>query len=176
MIGERSHTSAYPIPARPRRLESKSRPSWQRRWDAQPAPAGRSRVGDALARSVLVQLMLAMTFVAVAALLYLAQASQASVLDYNIAALQAERSQLNSQNAGLQATATSLRSLPRIEAAASTQLHMTTPGMSGTIWIKPVLPTLAAPPLPSYDPRSAQKESQPLAWMKRVFSFVKSSL
>ena len=176
MIGQR-----YAVPARTGRRFSQSHPSSQTRTPAsgyrdRPAAAGRKLFADALARSVLIQLMLAMTFVAFAALLYLAQASQASVLDYNIAALQADRSQLNSQNANLQAGATSLRSLKRIDAAATNQLHMTKPDISSTIWIRAVLPAASFLSAPTDDPLSAQKQSQPLGWMTRLLSFLKSSL
>ena len=149
--------------------------AWQR-WTARPTIASPQQLLESLGQSVLVQLMLAMTFIALAALLYLAQASQASVLQYRIADLQAERTQLQEQNADLQAMATGLQSIPRIDWTATQQLHMVKQGISNTVWVKPVTPGVA-PPRPLHaDTVSAQQLSQPLAWMKRFFHLIKTSL
>lgn len=143
---------------------------------AVPAVAGRERVSRLLGDSTLVQVMLAMTFVAVAALLYLSQASEADVLQLNIASLQQERYVLNSQNADLHAQATQLQSLQRVDWAAQNQLHMTRPDLSTAIWVSPVLPNL--PPAPRADAASsaAERASQPLAQIERFIAFVHASL
>jgi cell division protein FtsL len=174
MIGERYATAG--------RLAARDRASLSRRWAARPAIAGRERLTQALGQSVLVQLMLAMAFVALAALLYLAQASQASVLQFNIADLQDQQAQLNVQNANLHATAISLESLQRVDTIAIRQLHMTTPDLSTSIWVHPVIPCSGTPcgwstirPL-NADTVSAERQSQPLGWMRRFVALVKSSL
>jgi cell division protein FtsL len=122
--------------------------------------------------------MLAMACIAMAALLYLAEASQSSVLQYNIDALQAQRSQLSAQNANLQAQATSLSSIQRIGAEAADQLHMSRPGISSTIWLNPIVPWFSQPAIPTARAEilAAQRQSQPLAWMGRFLAFLESSL
>lgn len=136
----------------------------------------RERLGQLTADSTLVQLILAMTCVAAAGLLYLAQASQVSVLQYNIAGLQYQQTTLNARNASLRATATQLQSLQRIDTAATNQLHMVKPDLSTAIWI-----TAAAPPVVrihafNADTVAAERASQPLAWMTRFVTVVRSSL
>lgn len=168
MIGERYATAG--------RLARRDRSSLPRRWAARPAVAGRQRLAQALGQSVLIQLMLAMTFVALAALLYLAQASQASVLQFNIAGLQDQQAQLTVQNANLRATATSLESVQRIDTIAVRQLHMTTPALSRSVWVEPVIPQVAPIRPFNADTLSAQRRSQPLAWMRRFVALVRSSL
>jgi cell division protein FtsL len=120
--------------------------------------------------------MLAMTFVAVAALLYLAQASQASVLEFNIADQQSQQIQLTAQNASLQSTAIALQSLQRVDQIATTQLHMTKPDPSSAIWVRPVIPNVVAIRPLNADTLSAQRQSEPLAWMARVITRIKSVL
>lgn len=163
-----------------------SSPSTSSRW--RPAAFQFARLADTLGRSVLVQLLLAMSFVALAALLYLLQASQASVLDVNIAQLQSDRAQLVAQNAALRTTATSLQSLQRVDDLATRQLHMARPDLSRTIWIRPLLPrmvqggTLGADSgLSAGDPQGAEmpaaaQRSTPLGWMKRLIALVRASL
>lgn len=138
------------------------------------AVAGRERFSQAFNGSILVQLMLAMSFVAVAALLYLAQASQASILQVNIDALKTDRMQLTSQNGNLHAVVGGLQSPTRIEAAAAGQLHMTQDGPA--IWVDPVAPPVSLPREVNADTLAAQQDSQPLAWLKNAFDVVKSSL
>jgi cell division protein FtsL len=120
--------------------------------------------------------MLAMSCVALAGLLYLAQANQASVLQYNIAELQVERVQLTAQDGTLRAAAMPLQSPQRIVSAAQTQLHMQQPNPSNTLWIAPTFSQVALPPSPAASSQAAQQRSQPLAWMRRVFGAVKASL
>lgn len=117
------------------------------------------------------QLMLSMGLIAFAALIYLNQASQVSVMQFNIADLQQRQSDLESKNANLYATATSLQSLTRIEALAVTRLHMTKFDDSRTIWVYPVVPQVAAPAI-SDSQTAAQQRSQPLEWMKNSLAFL----
>jgi cell division protein FtsL len=126
--------------------------------------------------SMLLQLMLAMCFVAGAAVLYLAQASQTSVMEYDIAGLQRQELQLNLKNADLHSVATNLQSFQRIGAIATDQLHMIKPAPSATIWIRPAVPWVPSSPLPEVSTNQATRRSQPLAWMRNFFSFVASSL
>jgi cell division protein FtsL len=124
----------------------------------------------------MVQLMLAMSLVAFAALLYLIQASQASVLEYNIAELQAQQVQLQAANAHLHAQVTTLQSPQRIDTLATTQLHMTKPDLSTAIWVTPVLPRVVFPRPLNADVVDAQRASQPLTWFEHMATFVKLSL
>jgi cell division protein FtsL len=143
---------------------------------AVPSPRDVERLAQSLARSVLVQLMLAMTCLSIVALLYLAQASLASVAEYNIAELESARSQLTAQNASLHATITTLQSVQRIDIIATTQLHMAGAKPSDAIWIQPVVP--AVPPIhpPEANTAAAQKQSQPVGWVARFVRFVRASL
>jgi cell division protein FtsL len=124
----------------------------------------------------MVQLMLAMSLVAFAALLYLVQASQASVLEYNIAELQAQQVQLQATNADLHAQVTALQSPTRIDLLARNQLHMTKPDISTAIWVRPVMPRITSPRPLNADLVEAQRASQPLAWLQHLVTFVKLSL
>ena len=176
MIGEQ-----YALPARARKSRAAARPSVASAQarptrTAHAAVAGRERLAQALDRSVLAQLVLAMTCVAVALLLYLAQASQASVLEFRIAALESARTQLTAQNATLHASATALQSLQRIDSAATNRFHMIRPDLSTTLWIRPIIPSVRPLPPANADRATAQQRSQPLAWMIRFMSAVKSSL
>ena len=143
---------------------------------AAPALAGCARLGQYVERSVLMRLMFAMFFIAVAAVLYLQQAGQASVLEYNIAALQSEQLQLNMRNANLHASATDLQAPQRIESMATGQLQMLKPDPSNTIWNRPLVPRVAAAPPPDVTLATADRVSSPLAWISRTLSFIKSSL
>lgn len=165
MIGEQ-----YAGTARARRRTHKR---WQ--WPSTEAIAGRKRVALALGDSVLVQLLLAMSFVAMALLLYLAQASQADVLQLTISELQQDHAVLIARNASLHASATQLQSLRRIDAAATGQLHMTKPNLATTLWVRPVLPTLAATPQLT-STQVAQQQSEPLAELQRAWSNFLASL
>ena len=124
----------------------------------------------------MVQLMLAMSLVAFAALLYLVQASQASVLEYNIAELQTEQVQLQATNADLHAQVTALQSPTRIDLFARNQMHMTKPDISTAIWVRPVLPRIVSPRPLNADLVDAQHASEPLAWLEHLAAFVKMSL
>lgn len=161
------------VRARPRRTWSLA-PPW-RRWTSRSALAGRARL-TALRQSVLVRLILAMTLMALAALLYLAQASQVSVLQFSIAELQTERTQLALENASLRMTATNLKSVRRVDRLASDQLHMTKPDISTSVWVWPVIPTMPATPTRTADRASALQASQPVAWMHRFIRLVVSEL
>lgn len=145
-------------------------------WAGRSITMKRERLGQLTADSTLVQLMLAMTCVAAAGLLYLAQASQVSVLQYNMAGLQYQQTTLSAQNASLRATATQLQSLQRIDTAATSQLHMTKPDLSNAIWITPVTPPAVQIRPSNADTVAAERASQPLAWMSQVFTVVRSSL
>lgn len=155
------------------------RPSLPRRWPGRFARSDRSLalpLADSVGGSVLVRLMLAMTFVALAALFYLAQATQVSVLQFSIADLQAQRTQLLADNANLRVQATALQSLQRIDTLASTQLHMTKRDISTDIWVRPVVPRVPTVRGADADTVLAVQASRPLAWMTRVLSLVESSL
>lgn len=143
---------------------------------ARVARAGQERLADWLQSSVLVQLVLAMGFVALAALLYLGQASQVSVLEVNISDLQSRQVQLNADYASLEANATSLQSLQRVEHLATTQLHMTRPDLSTAVWVQPVLPRIVPLRPLNADTLAAQRASEPLAWIRHVVGLVQSSL
>jgi hypothetical protein len=94
----------------------------------------------------------------------------------NIGDLQAAQTQLRMDNASLHATATSLQSLQRVDAIATNQLHMARPDLSNTIWIRPVTPRLGVIRAVNADTVEAQRQSQPLAWMRRAIAVVRSSL
>jgi cell division protein FtsL len=143
---------------------------------ARPAIAGRARLSLSLGNSVLIQLGLAMSLVALAAMIYLFQASQVSILEMNIGDLQNQQVQLRVDNAALQMTASSLQSIQRVDAIATNQLHMTKPDISSSIWITPVNPHLTAIRAVNADVVAAQRQSEPLAWMQNFATFVKSSL
>lgn len=169
MISERVVGVGRAGPARPGAM-------WRPRLTATPAVAGRTRVIEAVNKSVLAQLMLAMGCVAFAALLYMAQASQISVQQINISLLQSERAQVMTDNTNLHTTATSLSAVKRIESVAVGQLHMAEPSLSSTVWIKPVFPRIHAAPLLSESTLTAERRSEPLAWMTRFVTFVRFSL
>ena len=143
---------------------------------ARTAHASRQRLADWTQSSVLLQLVLAMGLVALAALLYLAQAGQVSVLQYNIADLQARQVQLNAQYASLEASATSLQSLQRVEHLATAQLHMIRPDLSTAVWVQPVIPRITPLRPINADTVTAERASQPLAWIRHVVQQVQSSL
>src|SRR5947209_5675735 len=104
MISERA------VVARPGVLRAPTTtPRWAR-LTARPSIAGRERLGLAVSQSFLVQLALIMTFVAVAALLYMAQAGQVSVRQIDINTLTTERMNLVSTNTNLRALETRLQS------------------------------------------------------------------
>lgn len=171
MISERA---ALGRPGAVRR--SDATPALRLRLTARPAVAGRERLADALGGSVLVQLMLAMSFVALAALLYMAQAGQASVQEINISELQYQRMQLVQTNTNLRALATSLRSPQRVDTIATTQLHMGSPDPATIIWLNAVVPPVPAIAPVNADTVAAQQSSQPLAEMERAIRFIRASL
>ena len=140
MIGERS------APATRVRATAKrsSRGSVRERLIARPAVSGRERLSLSAGTSVLIQLALAMSLVAFAAMVYLFQASQVSVLEMNIADMQNQQVQLRIDNAALQTTASSLQSLQRVDAIATNQLHMIRPDISTSMWITSAAPRITA--------------------------------
>lgn len=140
-----------------------------------PALAGRERLAEALSHSPLVQLMLVTTLVAVAFLLYLAQASQLSIVEYDVQDLKVQRMQLNAENANLHTQAAQLQSLRRIGAVAATELHMARPDVSSTIWVQPLAPRVTVSHIAA-STAGAEQRSQPAAWLRRFASLVKSSL
>jgi cell division protein FtsL len=143
---------------------------------ARPSVSGRERLSLSTGNSVLIQLALAMSLVALAAMVYLFQASQVSILEMNIGDMQNQQVQLRIDNAALQTTASSLQSLQRVDAIATNQLHMTRPDISTSMWITPVAPHITAIRAVNADVIDAQRQSQPLAWMQNVVTLVKSSL
>lgn len=172
MIGERY------APATRVRVAAKTprRATLRERLNARPAISGRERLSVSLGNNVLVQLALAMSLVAFAAMVYLFQASQVSVLEMNIADMQTQRVQLRMDTAALQTTASSLQSLQRVDAIATNQLHMTKPDISAAMWVTTVTPRLTAVRAVNADVVAAQRSSQPLAWMQTFVTFVQSSL
>lgn len=136
----------------------------------------REHLTQSVRESTLAQLTMAMSCVAAAGLLYLAQASQVSVLEYNIADLQAQQSALNVQDANLEATATQLQSFSRVSTLATSQLHMTKADISNAIWVEPVIPPVPQTVNVNADTVAAQEASQPLAWMRQLYTLVRSSL
>lgn len=161
------------------RLASRStrpvRRSRHERW-ALPAVAGRARLTEALGQSVLVQLMLAMSFVALAALLYMAQASQITVQQINIAVLRDSRQQLVAQNADLRSRADALQSLQRVQNIAITRFHMATPDITTAIWIRPRTVRVSPLPLPGGDVAAAERASSPLTWIEHTLTVIHDSL
>jgi cell division protein FtsL len=117
-----------------------------------------------------------MSLVAFAAMVYLFQASQVSILEMNIGDMQNQQVQLRIDNAALQTTASSLQSLQRVDAIATTRLHMTRPDISTSMWITPVATRITAIRAMNADMVDAQRQSQPLAWMLNAATFVQSSL
>jgi cell division protein FtsL len=145
-------------------------------WPFRRARAVRDWLVESLVRSVLVQLMLAMSLVSAAAMLYLAQASQASVIDFDLAEIKAQQIQLNAENAGLHSQANQLQALQRIDALATSSLHMTKPDLTTTVWVKPFVPKVRH--VPSFYPTAgaATESSSPLAWTQRFLTAVRNSL
>jgi hypothetical protein len=120
--------------------------------------------------------MLATVLVATAFLFYLAQASQASVIELNISYLQVESGKLDAQNANLHAAAAGYQSLPRLSWIATNEFHMVPPDIRQTVWIRPVYPTVLPVPNPAADQVRARQRSQPIAWISRFAALVRSSL
>lgn len=143
---------------------------------ARPAVSGRERLSLSVANSVLIQLALAMSLVAFAAMIYLFQASQFSILEMNISDLQNQQAQLRVDNAALQTTASSLQSIQRVDTIATTRLHMTKPDMGTFMWVAPATPRMPVIRAVNADLVQAQRQSQPLAWMQHFAAFVQSSL
>ncbi len=150
--------------------------SIQERSQLRPAIAGRELLGRLLDQSILVRLMLALTLIAVACLIYLAQASQMSVLESQIGALRTDNVSLMARNANLHAQANDLQSMQRIDTEATTKLHMTKPDLATTVWIRPVVPRVVPIVADSLDNSAAKRQSQPLAWLDRFVTFVQNSL
>ena len=172
MIGER-YAPASRVRATPR---ASTKGTVRRHLMARPAISGRERLSLSIGNSVLIQLALAMSLVAFAAMVYLFQASQYSILEMNIADLQNQQVQLKLDNATLQTTASGLQSIPRVDRIATTQMHMTRPDMGSFMWITPATPRLPVIRAVNADLVDAQRQSQPLAWMQHAAKFVQSSL
>lgn len=140
-----------------------------------PAVAGREYLSRWLEQSTLIRLILAMTLVAVAGLLYMNQASKANVLELSIGDLQQQQIQLDMRNANLHAEASTLSGLQRIDTTATTDLRMTKPDLSTAIWIRPLVPRLS--PLPNRDDGvAAQRTSEPIAAVKDFIQFLGAQL
>lgn len=170
MISERA------VPARGRTSTGQTRVWRVPSLRAAPAIAGRQRLMEALGRSVLVQLMLAMTFIAIAFLFYMAQESQISVQQINLSVLRSDHMQLVANNTTLRGAATALQSTTRIDRTATTGLGMSTPDNSSYVWVPVAVPPLAAEHAVNADTLAAERQSSPLAWMGRFLSTVQSSL
>ncbi|MGH2448285.1 MAG: hypothetical protein ACRDFS_06750 [Chloroflexota bacterium] len=127
----------------------------------------------ALSDSIPVQLMLAMSLVAMATLFLFIQSSQASVIELNLQSLQNQQTQLNATAAGLQAATTRLQTPQHIQSIAINQLHMSKPNPSSMVWVAPTVVLPRTKPVSATD---AKAQSQPLAWMERFIRLVRSSL
>jgi cell division protein FtsL len=176
MIGQRLSAGGNRVAARASTLRARRQPAIDRTGSVAPVVALRERLADGLQHSVLMQLMLAMSFVALAGMLYLAQASQTSVLQFNIQDLHYTQTQLAAQNASLQAAATSLNSVTRVNSLALGRFQMTKPDFSHAIWINVSAPTVVLLQPAYANVRSAQRQSRPAAWIVRFLSVVKNSL
>ena len=165
----------YAVGARPAPRARVHRPTLRERLAARPAISGRQRVAEKLGNSLVVQLMLVMSLVVFALVVYLYQASQVSVLSYNITYLQGSQGRLRQQNAQLNATQSELTSPARIEAAATT-FQMTKPDIATTIWVNVPVPHVRVVRPIAADMAAAQQRSEPRAWVKNFISLVKSSL
>jgi cell division protein FtsL len=172
MIGERFAVSGR-VRGEPARIEGQPALG---RLTAQPSVAGRQRLTQSLGDSMLVRLLLAMSLLVLALLLYLFQATQASVHDFTISDLRAQQMQLRLENAQLRLNATSLQSIQRIDDVATTQLKMSKPPDDSIIWVSPVIPHVVALPAINADVVTAQERSSPRAWVSRLVHAVKSSL
>jgi cell division protein FtsL len=131
---------------------------------------------EALGKSVVIQLMLAMTLIAVASLLYMAQESQISVQQINIAGLRGEHMQLVAQNTTLRSRATALQSTQRIDQVATTKLGMTAQSPADQVWFDVTVPALPAVRPVNADTLAADSASSPGAWLKRFAHTIQSSL
>jgi hypothetical protein len=127
---------------------------------------------ETLGKSVLIQLMLAMSFIALAILLYMAQESQISVQQINISALRAEHMQLVADNTAARTRASGLQLTQRIDTTA-TRLGMST---ANPLWVEVPVPRLSPVRPVNADTVAAQRQSAPLAWMTRFVHTVRSSL
>src|SRR5947209_5699863 len=172
MIGER-----YAPSTRVRTASTVSRKVTLRdRLISRPAVSGRERVSLSLGHSVFIPPGLAMSLIAFAAMVYLFEASQVSILEMNIGDLQNQHMQLRMDNASLQRPASSLQSIQRVDSIATNQLHMIKPDISTFMWVTPVAPRMQALHPVNADLVQAERRSQPLSWMQNAASFVKSSL
>jgi cell division protein FtsL len=170
MIVQRTIAGARPAPgARARR------PSVRQRIAAGPAVAGRERLADVLGEHLAVQLMLVMSLVVFAALVYLHLASQVSVLQFNIAVLQNQQGNLNQTNAQLHAVQSSLVAPSRMENAA-TAFKMTKPDPGSTVWVTVAVPRVTPIRPIGADMAAAQQRSEPAAWVHTFISAVWASL
>lgn len=172
MIGER-YAPASRVRATPK---VSNRVKLRTRLIARPAVSGRERLSLSIGNSVLIQLALAMSLVAFAAMVYLFQASQFSILEMNIGDLQNQQVQLKVDNAALQTAASSLQSIQRVDTIATTQMHMTKPDVTTFMWIAPATPRMPVIRAVNADLVAAQRQSQPLTWMRHFATLVQSSL
>jgi hypothetical protein len=142
---------------------------------ARPAIAGRERLAEALGESLVVQLMLVMSLVVFAALIYLNQASNVSVLQYKIGDLTVQQAQLRQENAQLNARRGYLQGPARIAASAQ-QMHMVSHDISANMWLTVRVPVVHPVKPISADLAAAETRSEPQTWVRRFVGFVESSL
>ncbi|HLJ69017.1 MAG TPA: cell division protein FtsL [Chloroflexota bacterium] len=141
-----------------------------------PIAATRARLGTLLEASVLARMMIVMACIATAGLLYLAQASRVSVLEFNIAYLEQQHLQLSIDNENLVAQLATLQGTNRIDQIATTQLHMINAAGSASVWVHPVIPRFAAAPAAGLGEARAVRASQPLTWMEQAVRAIEASL
>ncbi len=150
--------------------------SFGERLAARPAVAGRERLAEALGESLVIQLMLVMSLVVFAALIYLNQASKVSVSQYKISDLTAQQSMLRQDNAQLNAIKSHLILPGRIDSIATTRLHMAKADFSSNLWVTVTVPIVHPLKPLGADVAAAEARSQPQAWVHRFVDFVESSL
>lgn len=174
MISERYAVAAQPV-SRPAPRTRTRKPTIRQQLARRPATAGRERLADALGGSLVIQLMLVMSLVVFAALIYLNQASHVSVLQYNISDLQIQQGNLRQVNAQLNAAASTLQSPARIENAA-VQFHMTKPEPNNTVWITVPVPQVQPIRPVTADITASEERSSPKAWVTNFVNLIHDSL
>lgn len=146
----------------------------QPRLPAAPAIAGRDLLARLMGRSLLARLSIAMACVFVAGVLYLAQASQISVREYDMQKLQSQNVTLTTDNAELLARQAALRSMPRVISIATTKLHMVR--AAHPLWVTVQIPLIPAMSGVGTSAKAADARSDPLTWMRNFIDLAKAQL
>jgi cell division protein FtsL len=125
---------------------------------------------EALARSAPVAI--ATTLMSLAILLYLLQANRVSVLEFNLTQLQQQRAQLLDTNAQLHIQVAKLQAVERVEALATTRLHMAKWNVNHTIWLNIRVPAAS----PAASPPPIHVPTGPFAWMRETLRAIWQTL